>query len=79
MYQGLATVGADIKLDNRVLDLRTPTNQAIFRVEAGVMRLFRSYLTMQGFVEINTPKMISGKGAYNQVCNNSAVAMSVLK
>ncbi|XP_067928559.1 aspartate--tRNA ligase, cytoplasmic-like [Watersipora subatra] len=56
---GLATVGADIKLDNRVLDLRTSTNQAIYRVEAGIMRLFREFLTSQDFVEINTPKMIS--------------------
>jgi hypothetical protein len=28
-------------LDNRVLDLRTPANQAIFRLEAGVGALFR--------------------------------------
>ena len=31
----------DTRLDNRVLDLRTPTNQAIFRLEAGVCQLFR--------------------------------------
>ena len=31
-----ATVNQDTRLDNRVLDLRTPTNQAIFRLEAGV-------------------------------------------
>ncbi|KAF6020844.1 DARS [Bugula neritina] len=56
---GLATVGADVKLDNRILDLRTSTNQAIYRVEAGIMRLFREHLTKEGFVEINTPKIIS--------------------
>ena len=37
------------------------TNQAIFRIEAGICRLFRDYLTSQGFVEIHTPKIISGK------------------
>merc|ERR1711981_1302082 len=52
------TVNQDTRLDNRVLDLRTPTNQAIFRLEAGVCRLFRESLTKQGFTEIHTPKII---------------------
>ena len=39
---------------------QTTTNQAIFRVEAAICRLFREYLTKQGFVEIHTPKIISG-------------------
>ncbi|CAG0887313.1 unnamed protein product [Cyprideis torosa] len=51
-------VNQDTKLDNRVLDLRTPANQAIFRLEGGVCRLFRDRLTELGFVEIHTPKMI---------------------
>lgn len=45
-------------MDNRILDLRTPANQAIFRLEAGVCRLFRDVLTRQGFTEIHTPKII---------------------
>ncbi|CAB3236293.1 unnamed protein product [Arctia plantaginis] len=52
-------VNQDTRLDNRVLDLRTPANQAIFRLEAGVCRLFRDILTKRGFVEIHTPKIIS--------------------
>lgn len=52
-------VNQDTRLDNRVLDLRTPANQAIFRLEAGVCRLFRDILTRKGFVEIHTPKIIS--------------------
>ncbi|XP_050461436.1 aspartate--tRNA ligase, cytoplasmic isoform X2 [Cataglyphis hispanica] len=52
-------VNQDTRLDNRVLDLRTPANQAIFRVEAGVCKLFRDILTKKGFVEIHTPKIIS--------------------
>lgn len=48
----------DTRLDHRVLDLRTPANQAIFRLEAGVCRLFREALTKQDFVEIHTPKII---------------------
>jgi aspartyl/asparaginyl-tRNA synthetase len=38
-------VNQDTRLDNRVLDLRTPANQAIFRLEAGVCKLFRDILT----------------------------------
>lgn len=52
-------VNQDTRLDNRILDLRTPTNQAIYRLEAGVCRLFRDSLTKNGFVEIHTPKIIS--------------------
>lgn len=51
-------VNQDTRLDNRILDLRTPTNQAIFRLEAGVCRLFREALTKRNFVEIHTPKII---------------------
>jgi len=41
------------------LDLRTPANQAIFRLEAGVCKLFREALEKKKFVEIHTPKIIS--------------------
>ncbi|KAI9623398.1 hypothetical protein H4Q26_014566 [Puccinia striiformis f. sp. tritici PST-130] len=51
------TVGTDTRLDNRVLDLRTPVNQAIFRVQSRVCNLFRSYLDEQDFIEIHTPKI----------------------
>ena len=34
-------VARPTRLDNRVLDLRTPANQAIFRIQSGVCRLFR--------------------------------------
>jgi len=54
-----ARVNQDTRLDNRILDLRTPANQAIFRLEAGVCALFRDVLTKQGFTEIHTPKIIS--------------------
>ncbi|CAF4263968.1 unnamed protein product, partial [Adineta steineri] len=37
-------VNQDTRLDNRVIDLRTPANQAIYRVEAGVCKLFRDIL-----------------------------------
>lgn len=52
-------VNQDTRLDNRVLDLRTPTNQAIFRLEGGVCHLFREALRAKGFTEVMCPKLIS--------------------
>lgn len=49
-----------VRLANRILDLRTPTSQGIFRVQAAICRLFRNYLDDQRFVEIHTPKLQGG-------------------
>lgn len=49
----------DTRLDNRVLDLRTPANQAIFRIQSAVCTLFRELLLQQRFVEVHTPKLVS--------------------
>ncbi len=51
------TVALDTRLDNRVLDLRSITNQSIFNMSSGVCNLFREHLNSQGFVEIHTPKL----------------------
>lgn len=53
------TVDQDTRLNNRVIDLRTVTNQAIFRLESGLTNLFREALNKRGFVEIHTPKIIN--------------------
>ncbi|MCO5576725.1 hypothetical protein L7F22_030542 [Adiantum nelumboides] len=53
-------VNIDTRLNFRVLDLRTPANQAIFRVQSYVSLLFRQFLVSQNFVEIHTPKLIAG-------------------
>lgn len=53
-----ATVSQKERLDNRIIDLRTTTNQAIFRIQAGVCSMFRDYLNNCGFTEIHTPKLI---------------------
>ncbi|KAL8791558.1 MAG: hypothetical protein Q9195_005822 [Heterodermia aff. obscurata] len=47
-------------LANRIIDLRTTTSQAIFRVSSGACNVFRSYLDSQGFIEIRTPKLQGG-------------------
>ncbi|TFK46077.1 aspartyl-tRNA synthetase, cytoplasmic [Heliocybe sulcata] len=44
------------RLDNRVIDLRTPVAQAIFHIHAGLTRLFRQFLDAHHFVEIHTSK-----------------------
>lgn len=43
------TVDQDLRLDIRHLDLRTPANQAIFRIQSSVCQHFRASLTKQGF------------------------------
>jgi len=55
----LASVHQDTRLDNRIIDLRTCTNQALFRIQGGVCKLFREHLDGLGFYEIHTPKIIS--------------------
>lgn len=48
------------RLDNRVMDLRVPANQAIMRLQSAVGRYFRDYLYSKDFVEIHSPKIIPG-------------------
>jgi len=57
---GLVRVGQELRLDNRWIDLRTPANQSIFRIESMVGHLFRECLMKKGFIEIHTPKLIGG-------------------
>jgi len=57
--EGLNSVGQDVRLNNRILDLRTATSQAVFRLQGGVCRLFRESLTADGFTELQFPKIIS--------------------
>ena len=53
-------VKMNTRLDNRVLDLRVPTTQAIFKLQSGVAHLFREYLDSKNFIEIHSPKLIGG-------------------
>lgn len=52
-------VGQNQRLDNRVIELRTTTNQAIFKIQSATCMLFREFLISHGFTEIHTPKLIS--------------------
>ena len=55
---GFCEIKLDTRLNNRVIDLRTTTNHAIFRIQAGICRLFREYLDSLNFIEIHTPKLL---------------------
>ena len=54
----LPRVNQDVRLNNRVIDLRTAANQAIFRCQSGVCQLFRNFLRSKGFTEIHSPKLV---------------------
>ncbi|EPS57914.1 hypothetical protein M569_16902, partial [Genlisea aurea] len=56
----LVRVNQDTRLNYRVLDLRTPANQGIFRIQCQVENVFRQFLLSEGFVGIHTPKLIAG-------------------
>ncbi|GLT54771.1 hypothetical protein SLA2020_279410 [Shorea laevis] len=59
-WRTACSVNQDTRLNYRVLDLRTPANQGIFRIQCQVGNVFRQFLLSEGFVEIHTPKLIAG-------------------
>jgi len=56
----MPTVPLKLRLDNRILDLRTPCNQAVFRLQGAVCHLFREIMMKMDFNEIHTPKLLGG-------------------
>jgi len=49
----------DVRLDARILDLRRPENRAIFKINHEILSLTREYFENEGFLEIQTPKIIA--------------------
>ncbi|GBE88210.1 Aspartate--tRNA ligase, cytoplasmic [Sparassis crispa] len=45
------------RLNNRVVDLRMQTNQAVFKLRHAISHLFHEYLDERGFTEIHSPKL----------------------
>lgn len=54
-------IGQDVRLNHRWIDLRTPANNSIMRIQSAICQLFRESLYAQGFCEIHTPKLIAGE------------------
>ena len=44
-------------LDYRPVTLRNPRERAIFKLQEGIQRGFREFLTLQNFTEVHTPKI----------------------
>lgn len=55
-------------LQNRVLDMRSQVNRAIFRISSGVGGLFRDFCFERDFVEIHTPKICPGRSEGGSNC-----------
>jgi nondiscriminating aspartyl-tRNA synthetase len=49
----------DTRLDNRIIDLRKPETQAIFKIRNAVLAEAHKYLRSQNFLEVHTPKIIA--------------------
>lgn len=48
----------DNRLDSRALDLRNPKVSKIFLLRSNILKVIRDFLTLQSFIEVNTPKII---------------------
>jgi nondiscriminating aspartyl-tRNA synthetase len=57
---GSAQTQLDTRLDWRPLDLRSPRNLAIFRIESKLMEGLEEYLRSSGFVRVSTPSILGG-------------------
>lgn len=49
----------DTRLDNRIIDLRKPETQAIFKIRSAVLAAAHEFLRSQHFLEVHTPKIIA--------------------
>jgi nondiscriminating aspartyl-tRNA synthetase len=55
---GRVESGLDKRLNARALDLRNPKVAAVFRLRSAGLKIIRDALSLQGFIEVNTPKII---------------------
>jgi len=59
VIQSRKGVGIDTRLDLRAIDLRRPYLQSIFSLRYNVLNSCRKFLGDEGFIEVNTPKIIA--------------------
>lgn len=50
--------GVETRLDWRFLDLRTPQNLLIFKIQTATEQAMRSFWKLKGFIEIHSPKFM---------------------
>ncbi len=58
-FSGKVATNLDKRLDFRILDLRNPKVLAIFKIRSRVNMAVREFLIKEGFIEMQTPKIIS--------------------
>ncbi len=59
IVEGKVFIDLDTRLTHRILDLRKPTVNAIFRIQHSLVRFAREFLEQNEFVEIHTPKIVA--------------------
>ena len=59
IVEGKVDIELDTRLNHRILDLRKPSVNAIFRVQHNLVRFAREFLESRDFVEIHTPKIVA--------------------
>ncbi|MFH1327501.1 MAG: aspartate--tRNA(Asn) ligase [Candidatus Bathyarchaeota archaeon] len=56
---GRTPADIDVRLNARILDLRRPESQAIFRINRFATNSIREFLLNKGYLEVNTPRLIA--------------------
>ena len=56
--KGRLKLNLDTELGLRPVVLRAMKERAVFKIQEGLSRAFREYLTGQGFTEVHTPKIV---------------------
>ena len=56
---GRVPADIDVRLDSRILDLCRDDNRAIFRVQHVILEATRTFLSDEGFLEVQTPRIIA--------------------
>ncbi len=59
VVEGKVDIDLDTRFNHRILDLRKPSINAIFRIQHNLVRFSRDYLETNDFVEIHTPKLVA--------------------
>jgi nondiscriminating aspartyl-tRNA synthetase len=59
VVEGKVDIDLDTRLNYRILDLRKPSVNAIFRIQHYLVRYAREFLEQNKFVEIHTPKIVA--------------------